>query len=394
MRRNIMLYGATGYSGRLIAGELARLVEADPSVYRVVLAGRDAERLKSLSAQFGMEYCVFGLQDASAMANALHGADVVVNAAGPCAWTAPKLAGAALKAGCHYVDINGETDVYSQLRRDRGRLAYDRRLAIVCGAGFWAAASNLLLDRALTTLSGAHSSTHELGAIRIAMSRIQTFSRGSAATVWRSLRQQVVVVRKGRIGPTGKEELMVQWREPVGKLERNFDFSAPGSPKADRRIASAASLVDTLAAQLVAVRHHAMVETIESYVETDAAARAAYKIGSVFSPLAAVPALRAIALQPVALLAEGPTQEERDNEPHVILLEIEDRYRKRIVDWRWETPNVYQFTAQLVTVVAAQLLARPLKGWLTPAAVLEPLLLPLTSATGATRGCKLHERST
>jgi len=58
-----------------------------------------------------MDYRVFGLDDSGEVVQRLAGVDVVLNAAGPFAFTAERLAGAAIRARCHYVDINGEIDV-------------------------------------------------------------------------------------------------------------------------------------------------------------------------------------------------------------------------------------------------------------------------------------------
>ena len=89
------------------------------------------------------------------MRRALRDVDVLINAAGPFAWTAERLAKDALDVNCHYVDINGEIDVYKKLD-DLGRYASQRRRAMVCSAGHTAAASDLLLDAALRELGGAH----------------------------------------------------------------------------------------------------------------------------------------------------------------------------------------------------------------------------------------------
>ena len=56
---------------------------------------------------------------------------------------------AALRSGCHYVDINGEVDVYKRL--DDLELRPERGLAIVCGAGHSAVASELLLEERFNT---------------------------------------------------------------------------------------------------------------------------------------------------------------------------------------------------------------------------------------------------
>jgi short subunit dehydrogenase-like uncharacterized protein len=390
MARTLLLYGANGYSGRLIADELKLLQEGRPDVFRVVLAGRNTDQLQALASELGMEFSVFGLDQAAQVAALLRSldVDVVINAAGPFAASARCLATAAIAAGCHYTDINGQVDIYDELMIDLNEEAAARHVALVGGAGFWAGASNLLLDRALDDPA---AKKRDLGAIRIAMSRIQTFSRGSARTVWQSLRPGVIVARRGPNRDKPPKDTLLLRQEPVGKLDRTFDFGLP--EEADRRIASAASLVDTLAAVVTVLDHGRLVRTIESYVDAGLAGRAGYQLGAFLAPLVAVSRVRAVAQQPVEWIAQGATSLERDSETHVVLLQIEDDLRSTVIDWRWETPNVYQFTAQVVVAVAAQLSAGcGLEGWQTPSRVLRPLALALDGDPGALRGCSLRKR--
>src|SRR6478735_2219957 len=135
----LVLYGATGYSGRLIAVELGKLCAAVPGAYRVVLAGRGATRLAELAERLGMAFSVFTLEDKVRVQRALADlqATVVINAAGPFAYTAACLVDAAIAAGCHYVDINGEADVYRTLDNSADA-ARGKKVALVPSAGFWA----------------------------------------------------------------------------------------------------------------------------------------------------------------------------------------------------------------------------------------------------------------
>ena len=129
-----------------------------------------------------MQYRTFSLDDRDDVRRGLRGVDVLINAAGPFAWTADRLIKGALDEGCHYVDINGEVDVCKARRFRPLRGARER--AIVCSAGHTAAASDLLLDAALDHLNyGADLDCGaELGAVRIAMSRVMNLSHGSAET--------------------------------------------------------------------------------------------------------------------------------------------------------------------------------------------------------------------
>src|SRR4051794_12941115 len=102
MTYNILLYGATGFSGGLIASEMKCWNEESPGDYRMILAGRDAAHLKSLAHENEMDFRVFGLDDRKDVRKGLRDIDVVINAAGPFAWTAERLAKVALETECHY----------------------------------------------------------------------------------------------------------------------------------------------------------------------------------------------------------------------------------------------------------------------------------------------------
>jgi short subunit dehydrogenase-like uncharacterized protein len=238
MSFRILLYGATGYSGRLIAAEGAAVGMGGGSGSSMILAGRDNDALAQLGNDLNMDHRAFCLEDNDAVTKALVDVDVIVNAAGPFDRTAPKLAKGALLNGCHYVDINGEVDVYKKLEQ-LGVHAKTRNIAMVCSAGHTSAASDLLLHVALDQIRAGINGEIKLGAVRIAMARLTTLSRGSILTLLRSGRQQVAVVRMGAL-----------WHEPVGKLERTIDFGTP-------RIATAANLVDTFSARIRSARSSA-----------------------------------------------------------------------------------------------------------------------------------------
>jgi len=374
--QTILLYGATGYSGRLIAAHAAAKWKSHPQ-YKLVLAGRNGAEVAALAARHGVDSRVFGLNERVNVVAQLRDVDVLINAAGPFALTADRLAKGTLAQPrpCHYVDINGEVDVYKWL----DDYAYDaraRNIAIVCGAGYTAAASSILLHAALSGLKARAPGTR-IGAVRIAMSRISNVSRGSAATLLRSIREQVTVARATRSVQrtrAPKTELAIDY-VPAGSLERTFDFCVDDalSAKPDRRIASAANVIDTLAARIAARSTGTAVQSITSFIETSRAGRLVFTASTLLAPLFAVPAFRAAANLPIGMLPEGPTKDERDAEPHTVVLEIEDTFCDRIVEWRLQTPNAYDFTA-IAAIAVAEKLADPSQtgrsGWVTPGEIL------------------------
>jgi short subunit dehydrogenase-like uncharacterized protein len=121
-----MVYGANGFTGRLIA-ELA--VERGE---RPVLAGRSREKVEPIATGLGLEHRAFGLSEAPAN---LEDIDVVVHCAGPFAHTSGPMVEACLKSRTHYLDITGEIDVFEavSLRHIDARKA---GVVLLPGAGF------------------------------------------------------------------------------------------------------------------------------------------------------------------------------------------------------------------------------------------------------------------
>jgi hypothetical protein len=125
--------------------------------------------------------------------------------------------------------------------------------------------------------------------------------------------------------------------------------------------------------------------------------RVAYQASGMLSPFMSLPLSRAITSVQLWLLPDRLTKPELEEDRQVVVLEVEDRFRRRVVDWRWSTPNTYQFTAQLALAIARKLAtsgpAAKLRGWLTPAEVLEPAVVDKKLDGDAFQGCyPLDER--
>jgi short subunit dehydrogenase-like uncharacterized protein len=97
----IAVYGAGGYTGRLVVAELAR---RDIDTVRV---GRDAARLQA-AGPAGGEVRIAAIDDPAALAAAFDGCAAVVNCAGPFTPLGEPVVRAAIAAGCHYVDTTAE----------------------------------------------------------------------------------------------------------------------------------------------------------------------------------------------------------------------------------------------------------------------------------------------
>lgn len=124
-----MIYGANGYTGRLIA---AAAVERG---LQPILAGRDRETLTAIAAPLHLQTRVFALDDASTIRRELEGVDLVLNCAGPFSRTCAALLDICLAQRVHYLDITGEIDVFAHCHRADAK-AREQGIVVLPGTGF------------------------------------------------------------------------------------------------------------------------------------------------------------------------------------------------------------------------------------------------------------------
>ncbi|MFN3301134.1 MAG: saccharopine dehydrogenase family protein [Sediminibacterium sp.] len=124
-----LLYGANGYTGRLIAS-MASQYDLIP-----VLAGRNETALALMAKELSLTYIVVDLDDADKLVEELKSFKVVLHAAGPFMHTALKMSKACIKAGVHYLDITGEIGVFELLKKMGGDFA-QRGIMVMPGVGF------------------------------------------------------------------------------------------------------------------------------------------------------------------------------------------------------------------------------------------------------------------
>lgn len=135
----VAVYGATGFTGGLIARELRQL-GAD-----FLIAGRSREKLEALSEELGgTPFEAVSVDDPAALRRLLEPCSVVVACAGPFTLHGEPLVAAAAETGTHYLDTTGEQP-FIQLVFDRyGERAAASGAALVSGMGFDYAPGDLI----------------------------------------------------------------------------------------------------------------------------------------------------------------------------------------------------------------------------------------------------------
>ena len=227
----ILIYGATGFTGGLIARAAKKLP------CRMALAGRDRQPLERLAQSLDVEMRCFALDDFSSVLRAVRDIDIVLNAAGPFLQTCAPILAACLATGAHYLDITGELPVFAEVRR-HDAIARERGVMLMPGVGFMIVASDCLAADVAALVPGAKY-------LRFGVARPKMLSRGSLRTVFCEPRGHVMVRRGGRLTLT-----------PVGRLERDFDYGEGDQPS------MAFSLADVFTAYLTTG-----IPNIEAYLE-------------------------------------------------------------------------------------------------------------------------------
>ena len=140
----VAVFGATGHTGRFVIAELLRR-----KVTPIAIA-RDAA---ALSAANFPELEVFRRQatvdDAASLDRALHGAQAVINCAGPFVDTADAVTSAALRAGIHYVDVAAEQVSVEKTLEKFDEPARQAGVAVVPSMAFFGGFSDLMTTAVL-----------------------------------------------------------------------------------------------------------------------------------------------------------------------------------------------------------------------------------------------------
>lgn len=208
----IVVYGATGFTGRLVVEELSRTPGTE-----LVLGGRDPGKLEALARSVGATFRAAAADDDRGLDVLMSGARVVVATAGPFVRVGEPVVRAALRAGAHYLDSTGEQPFMSRVLERYDALARDRGVAVVPAHGFeyalgWCAATRSV-ERLVERLSVAPRSSTDprvaLPAPRIpslsldVYHRVERFAttRGTQKSALGVAAGEALEVREGRLKP-------------------------------------------------------------------------------------------------------------------------------------------------------------------------------------------------
>ena len=185
MKTGCLIYGANGYTGRLIA---QRAVDCRLSP---ILAGRDAHGVRRMAGSLKCAARVFSLSDHATIVRNVRDVRAVLNCAGPFAATAEPMMEACLETGTHYLDITGEIDVI-EAAASRGPRADNAGVVLLPAVGF-----DVVPGDCLAGLLSRKRPAARL--LELAIDVRGGVSPGTAATVWTQARHGGRIRRGGRV---------------------------------------------------------------------------------------------------------------------------------------------------------------------------------------------------
>jgi short subunit dehydrogenase-like uncharacterized protein len=326
-----MIYGASGYTGQLIAEEAVR------RGHRPLLAGRSQARLEQIARRLGLDWTVVDLNDERELMRAVADVDLVFHAAGPFIRTSAPMIRACLAGRTHYVDITGELAVF-QHTFAQDAAAQEQGVALLSGAGF---------DVVPTDCLALHLVERQPDALTLSIA-IAALAQASAGTTQTMLE---MLPDGGRVRRNGA---LVAY--PLGQGARRVRFS-------DReRLVVPAPWGD-----LETAYHSTGIPNITTYLAlTPGTIRLMPWGAPLLQRLLAVQWLRRRIQQLVARRVQGPDETRRQNDRAYLWAQVTNARGEVVQAWQ-ETAEPYQFTMLAGVRCVEHLLAGEFRGALTPA---------------------------
>jgi len=320
--RSILIYGATGYTGGLIAREAAS------RGLPVVLAGRRPGAVRAVADPLGRPSRAFSLDDAGRIAAGLAGVSAVLHCAGPFSRTAGPMADACLRQGVHYLDITGEIVVFEALAA-RSAEAARAGVVLLPGVGFDVVPSDSLAAHLARRLPSA---TH----LELAIAFRGGLSRGTATTMLEAMSrgEGTIVRRAGRLET-----------RPPGSLTREVDFGR------GPRQTTAASWGDVAAAY-----YSTGIPNITVFMALGGAKRRALRWATPLAAMLRWPGAAWLARKVIGLGPAGPDETDRARGSCLLWGRAADGDGREVVS-RMRTPEGYAFTVTTALWAAERVMA-------------------------------------
>lgn len=393
---DIVLWGATGYTGQLVADYLAKNYLDGDSGIRLALAGRNEAKTRRVAADVGapdLPILVGDSFDAASLDAIASRAEVVITTVGPYAKYGAELVGACVRNGTDYCDLTGETQFVRAMIDQYHDEAKKTGARIVHCCGFDSIPSDLgalMVQNAYKERYGRYANE-----VKMAVGRMSgAFSGGTFASMLN------IVEEMGR-DPSLRKVLGDPYAlNPKGV--RGPDKGDQNGVRHDEHVGWTAPFVMAAINTRVVRRSHALMgqpwgddfrysEVMSTGKGAKGFARAAAVAGAIGGFVAgiALPLTRPLLVKRLPAPGEGPSPEERKRgryEIHHVAIADGQVLRGRVADDRdpgyGSTAVMLSESALCLTLEGDRLQTEG--GILTPAAAMGPHLIERLRNAGLT----------
>jgi len=336
MNGRVLIYGATGYTGRLIV-DLARTYGVQP-----VVAGRDTRAVAELANAYSLPQRVFSLDNAGKVIAGLDGVQVVLNCAGPFVHTSRPIVDACIANGAHYLDITGEIVVFEALAA-RSAEAQNAGIMLLPGVGFDVVPTDCLAAHLKRRLPGAR-------VLRLGIAGTGRLSRGTRTTMLEHHHMGGMIRRDGSIA-----------RVPAAWRTRQIDFG--NGPR---------TTVTIPWGDVATAYYTTAIPNIEVYARTPALMCTGLRLGRHVGWLTKQRAVKSVLRRLVRAGEPGPTRAEREQGRSFVWGRVEDE-QGRAAEARMSGPDGYTMTAHTALLAVQRVLrGNAPTGFQTPALAYGP----------------------
>lgn len=322
---SVLIYGAYGYTGRLIAQE------AVDRGLEPVLAGRDMTQLDALGNELNLPTRVVSLDEPDRLRHKLEDVTAALHCAGPFVHTSSPMVEACLDTETHYLDLTGEMDVFRRLAA-RSNEAEAAGIMLLPGIGFDVVPSDCLANFVGSPVDGATT-------LEIAIYAQGTVSQGTLKTLIEQMGRGGLVRRESRLREV-----------PPGWTSRTVDFG-----DRERRVISIPE------GSVVTSGYSTDVPNVTAYLALPSFVQSLLRASRYVQGILKWPPLKRLLKQLVEQRREGPTPEERGRGRAVVWASARQGAGPSMTA-RLQGPEAYTFT----TRTAVNALERVLDGTVPP----------------------------
>lgn len=142
-RFDLMIFGATGYTGKYLVKELATTYKNEPITWAV--AGRSLERLNALMNSISKEKnvdlshiqkFVVNTNDLNSVKNMCEHSNLVINCVGPYRFTGEDIVKQCIESNTHHLDVSGEPEFLEKMQLKYNNQAVEKNVFIIGSCGF------------------------------------------------------------------------------------------------------------------------------------------------------------------------------------------------------------------------------------------------------------------